>query len=201
MNPNPAYRVLLHFSSPIKNSNFSYDLEDYVPTDTEEIYLKIYSFEQEIKRKEPSLYFKIKEFALGSKLKKTSAEISDFSEEISSKISSSKNISKDFTDLPFGELIELAEDLCFEIMYSNLVELDEEKNIHLQEKLFILQNIITPKMLEIKGEHYAYNIYQLSFSELRKINSLKSPRHKCNVIFQSINCLSSKFFKFFLKYF
>lgn len=183
---------MLHFPAPIKNSNFSYDLENYVPIDTEELYLKTYSFEQEIKRKEASIYFKIKEFALGSKEKKTSMEILNFSEEIAVKISNSKNISKEFTMLSELDIMDLVEDLCFEIMYPNLIELDEEKNIHLQEKLFILQNIITPKMLNIEDKHYAYNVYQLSFAELRKINSLKSPRHKCNAIFQSINCLSSK---------
>jgi hypothetical protein len=38
-------------------------------------------------------------------------------------------------------------------------------------------------MLNIKDEHFAYNIYQLSFTELKKINSVKSPRHKCSTIF------------------
>jgi hypothetical protein len=84
-------------------------------------------------------------------------------------------------------------DLCFDVMYSRLINVDEESNTILQEKLFILQNIVTPKMLNIKDEHFAYNVYQLSFEELKKINTMKSPRYKCQAIFESINCLSSLF--------
>jgi hypothetical protein len=88
------------------------------------------------------------------------------------------------------------EDLIYEIIYPKTFKTDEDfelLNIQLQEKLFILQNMVTPEMLGINQKHYAFNVYQLSINELKKINSVKSPINKCSVVTESINVLSSLF--------
>lgn len=48
-------------------------------------------------------------------------------------------------------------------------------------------------MLGINPKHYAFNVYQLSINELKKVNSVKSPINKCKVVIESINVLSSLF--------
>ena len=48
-------------------------------------------------------------------------------------------------------------------------------------------------MLGIQPKHYAFNVYQLSINELKKVNSVKSPLNKCKVVIESINVLSSLF--------
>lgn len=130
---------------------------------------------------------------VGSDSKVSYMELYRFSEEIAYDLFRKKSLSSRLKQHGEEKLVELLMDLCFEVMYPRLINLDENHNIMLQEKLFILQNIVTPKMLNIKDEHFAYNVYQLSFEELKKINALKSPRHKCQAIFESINCLSSLF--------
>ena len=104
-----------------------------------------------------------------------------------------KTIPPMLDDLSDEELEDEIKELCFELMYRTLFSRKNPKDDQIQEKMFVLQNIITPRMLSIKDKHYAYNIYQMGYNELRKINSVKSPLQKCKVIFQSINCLSSLF--------
>ena len=185
----------VNYNKDAKNSNFEYNLENFVPVDTEKIYLKIYSLEQDIKRNENDIYLRLKEFMFDTNraINTKFVEITKFSEEVADQLYKNKRLSKKWLKLPESEFLDLVQDLCFEILYPKLVKLDENKNLYFQEKMFVLQNIITPQMLSIKDEHFAYNVYQLSFNEMKKINAVKSPRNKCNVIFQSINCLSSKF--------
>lgn len=49
----------------------------------------------------------------------------------------------------------LLEDLIFEILYPQLFNKDEDliaKSIEIQEKLLVLQNMVTPDLLEIPAE-------------------------------------------------
>lgn len=46
----------------------------------------------------------------------------------------------------------LLEDLVFEILYPQIFNQEEEiiaKSIEIQEKFFVLQNVVTPELLEI----------------------------------------------------
>lgn len=136
----------------------------------------------------------IRNFCAWKGRKVTYYEISRFAEDVGLVLRQCQTLPSNYQKMSDENLEHLISDLCYEIMYSRLMDSTDQKNSELQDKLFVLQNIITPKMLNIKDEHFAYNVYQLSFNELRKINSVKSPRHKCRVIFESINCLSSIFY-------
>lgn len=177
------------------------ELAHFHPVSPEAIYLRMSSLEKEIKRHEPDLYFKIKEFTLEDDDSVSYLDINRFAEEISHLIFRKKKINPQYLRIPEADFQHLVEELCFEIMYRKLLgdenEEHEVKNFQLQEKLFILQNIITPKMIGIKPDHFAFNIYHMASAgshelpELKKINSVKSPVNKCQVIIQSVNCLCS----------
>ena len=173
------------------------NLEQFSPVNPEEIYIKLYNLEKEIKRHEPDMYFRVKEFTLKDESEITYPDIHSFSEDITHTIFKKKKIDAIYLRLGEDEFQRLMEELCFEIMYHKLfVATEEEEDIRsmkLQEKAFILQNLITPSMIGIKDQHYSYNVYQLAFAELKKLNSVKSPSNKCRVIFESINCLSGMF--------
>ena len=159
--PSPAHQVRKVVSS--------FHLHKFSPVDPEAIYIRLWSLEKEIKRVEPDMYFRIKEFTLEESDAGVSyLDISRFAEEVTHSIYRKKKISQEY--LKYGEVAmqELVEELCFNIMYTKLfgsdVEGEEEASIKMQEKIFILQNLVTPAMIGIKDEHYSYNIFQLAFT-------------------------------------
>ena len=173
----------------------------YNPVKPEDIYLRLSEIEKDIKKTEPDLYFKIKEFTLSDEDSVSYMDLNLFAEEISHFLYKKRRTSTSYSNLNEIDFQQLIEELCFEIMYPKLfVDPSEDydaENYQLQEKLFILQNVITPKMIGIKEENFATNVYQLASSgtiwmtiELKKINSVKSPLNKCSVIIQSVNCIS-----------
>ena len=142
------------------------ELSHFHPVSPEAIYLRMSSLEKEIKRHEADLYFKIKEFTLNDDDSVSYLDISRFAEEISHLIFRKKKINPQYFRISETDFQHLVEELCFEIMYRKLLgdenEEHEVKNFQLQEKLFILQNIITPKMLGIKQENFAFNVYHMA---------------------------------------
>lgn len=163
----------------------------------DEIYIQLFSLEQEIKRKSPDFYFRIKDFAHKAELRLTYAYFSNFKESMAKELWKSEILNPNWYVKGEEQFEEVIEDLLFEILYSKLLFLEdneEERNVILQQKLFIMQNIVSPDMLKIKPEHFANNVYQLAFAELKKINNVKCPKNKCEVIYQTINCISGNFF-------
>ena len=174
------------------------DLVKYSPVNPEDIYLKMYSLEKEIKTHELDLYFKIKEFTFTTEEAPTYFEISHFAEDIAHLVYKKKKIESKWLRGGQVEFQHMVEELCFEIMYNKLfnkedAEEEDVRNVKTQEKFFALQNLLTPTLLGIKPQFYSYNLYQLAFAELKKINSVKSPRNKCSTVLESINCLSGLF--------
>lgn len=177
-----------------------YDLASFTPVNPEDIYVKLYALEKEIKKHEPDMYFRVKEFALKDDPDISYYDIFRFSEDLASQIYQKKKIEISFLRHGEADLQEKIEELCFEVMYHKLFgEYDntqEVRNAKLQERIFILQNLVSPTLVGIKERHYAFNVYQLAYAgtlnsqELKKINSVKSPMNKCKVVIESINCLS-----------
>lgn len=179
-----------------------YDLDKFKPVNPEEIYLRMYFIEKEIKRHEPDMHFRVKEFILKHDSEISYHDISRFAEDLAHQIFRKKKVHNSMLYRGESELQLEIEEFCFEIMYHKLFgdcnAGEEDRNIRTQERMFIMQNLVTPSMAGIKEKHYAYNVYQLAFagiqtfySEFKKINAVKSPSNKCRVIFESINCLSS----------
>lgn len=180
-----------------------YDLEKFKPVNPEEIYLRMYFIEKEIKRHEPDMYFRVKEFSLQDDSEISYYDISGFAEDLAHQIFRKKKVHQSLLFRGESELQYEIEEFCFEIMYHKLFGStnagEDDRNIRMQERLFIMQNLVTPSMVGIKEKHYAYNVYQLAFAgkitfyiEFKKINSVKSPANKCRVLFEFINCLSGK---------
>jgi hypothetical protein len=157
---------LLPRHKSVRNSINLKELTHFHPVSPEAIYLRMSSLEKEIKRHEPDLYFKIKEFTLSDDDAVSYLDINRFAEEISHLIFRKKKINPQYFRIPEADFQHLVEELCFEIMYRKLLgdenEDHEVKNFQLQEKLFILQNIITPKMIGIKPEHFAFNVHHMA---------------------------------------
>ena len=95
------------FTYDSKNSNFNYDLGNFEPVDTQSLYLDIYSLEQEIKRMEPEIYLKMKEFMIGSDKTVTYMEINRFSEDISYELFKRKSLSRKWREKGEEHLMEL----------------------------------------------------------------------------------------------
>lgn len=176
--------------------NFNYDLENFDPIVPEDIYVRLYSLEQEIKRHEPDLYFKIKEFTYSDDGDISYYDINHFAESLSHQIYRKRKLDPQWLKAGEEAFQSLLEELCFEVLYPKLFSsaepAQEENNIKTQQKVFIMQNLVTPQLLGIKEEHYALNVFQLASHELKKVNSVKSPSNKCRALMQSINCLTSK---------
>ena len=94
--------------------------------------------EQEIKRTEPEIYIRMKEFMVGRDSKVGYMELYRFAEDIGYDLFRKKSLSSRLRQHGEEKLAELLMDLCFEVMYSRLIDLDENSNIMFQEKLFIL---------------------------------------------------------------
>lgn len=109
-----------------------------------------------------------------------------------------------------NKILALIEDLIFEILYPKLFNTDEDliaKSIEIQEKLLVLQNMITPDLLEIpkqcrlpsfllhlqNGCFILLHIYNFLVLELKKINERKSPLNKLKVISNCFDNMISNF--------
>lgn len=145
-----------------------YDLDKFKPVNTEEIYLRLYFIEKEIKRHESDMYFRLKEFTLQESIDLSYYDITRFAEEQAHQIFKKKKVDPSLLSKGEMELQREIEEFCFEVMYHKLFKdctADEEnRNARTQERLFILQNLVSPSMAGIREEHYAYNVYQLAFA-------------------------------------
>lgn len=166
-----ALQLLPEMSSKLTDVR-NYDLEKFRPVNTEEIYLRLYFIEKEIKRHETDMYFRLKEFALQENEELSYHDISRFAEELAHQIFKKKKVDESLLSKGEIELQKEIEEFCFEVMYHKLFKInsadEENRNARVQERLFILQNLITPSMAGIKNEHFAYNVYQLAFAGILK---------------------------------
>lgn len=145
-----------------------YNLESFMPVNPEDIYLRLYALEKEIKKHEPDMYFRVREFALQDDDELSYYDISRFSEDLAHQVYHKKKIDPSFLRLGEADLQERIEELCFEVMYSKLFgenDADQEnRNVKLHERIFSLQNLVTPSLVGIKDQHYAFNVYQVAFA-------------------------------------
>lgn len=145
-----------------------YNMDSFQPVNPEEIYLKLYNLEKEIKKHEPDMYFRVKEFTLKDEGDLSYYDISRFSEELAHQIFRKKKIDPVYLRNGETNMQEQIEELCFEVMYHKLFgdynAEQEVRNSKLQERVFILQNLVSPSLVGIKDQHYAFNVYQLAFA-------------------------------------
>jgi len=108
-----------------------YKFNKYTPIHPDELFLKVYNFEQEIRKNDPDLYLKIKEFSLQDETEITINNIEKFTKTLSHELLKSK---KYYTCLslpenganPLEYLSELLIDLIFEITYPKIFKTDED---------------------------------------------------------------------------
>lgn len=138
------------------------------PVDPEAIYLRVYALEKELQRHEKDVYFRLKEFALGEDSDVSYLDIQRFAEDTAKTLFHKRRISREFLLAGEEVLQSCLEELCFEVMYHKLFCQDDEqeqaRNIKMQEKIFIYQNLMTPQLLGIEERHYSFNVYQLAFA-------------------------------------
>lgn len=149
-----------------------YDLAAFTPVNPEDIYLKLYALEKEIKKHEPDSYFRVKEFALKDDPDISYYDIARFAEELAHQMYHKGKIDESYLRQGEADLQEKIEELCFEVMYHKLFgeysAAQEARNAKLQERIFILQNLVSPGLVGIKEKHYAFNVYQLAFAGRRR---------------------------------
>lgn len=78
---------------------------------------------------EPEIYLKMKQFMIGSDKQVSFMEINRFSENVTFELFKRKVISSKWRDLGEEGLMDLIQDLCFEIMYARLIKFDETRNM------------------------------------------------------------------------
>eukprot|EP01016_Furgasonia_blochmanni_P042561 TRINITY_DN5659_c0_g2_i2.p1 TRINITY_DN5659_c0_g2~~TRINITY_DN5659_c0_g2_i2.p1 ORF type:complete len:387 (+),score=104.52 TRINITY_DN5659_c0_g2_i2:78-1163(+) len=151
----------------------------------ETVLKNLVSFEEDLKRHTNDVYVEFKSFIRGADHTTSSTDIYEIVESVDELVNKNNTIKDKWIVQQKMDVSLMLENFVFECLYDKIFTFDDDakaKSLQLQEKFYVLQNLITMDLLEIPTEYQLPSLFTYCQNELKKMNQVKSPYNKMRVI-------------------